>query len=108
MTMRQLATMRHPIVFILFGALAAVVVLVVLAPIRVVDATDPAAPPVEAETFDVRPTGTSIVTNTTLYSNGQALRFSNNTAIAKEQVSFTSSGDVVLMARQLLSHRGKA
>jgi hypothetical protein len=107
MTMRQLATMRHPIVF-LVGALAALVVLVVLAPIRVVDAADPAAPPVEAETFDVRPTGTSIVTNTTLYSNGQALKFSNNTAIAREQVSFTSSGDVVLMARQLLSHRGKA
>src|SRR3712207_2547908 len=50
MTMRQLATMRHPIVFLL-GALAAVVVLV-LYPIRVVDAAD-VAPPVEAETFDV-------------------------------------------------------
>jgi hypothetical protein len=69
MTMRQLATMRHPIVFLL-GALAAVVGLVVLGPIRVVDAADPAAPPVEAETFDVRPTGTSVVTDTALYSNG--------------------------------------
>ena len=54
---------------------------------------------VEGENF-VRPTtGTSIVSNTTLYSGGKALRFSNNTAIAKEPVTFTSSGDVVLMAR---------
>jgi acid phosphatase type 7 len=57
------------------------------------------ATPVEAETFDVKPTGTSVVTETTLYSNGQALRFSNSKAIAKEQVNFASSGDVMLMAR---------
>jgi len=95
-TMRQLAKMRHPIVF-LVGALVAVVVLY---PFRVVDAADVAtATPVEAETFDVRPTGTSVVTDAALYSNGQALKFSNSTAIAKEQVDFTSSGDVVLMAR---------
>jgi acid phosphatase type 7 len=91
--MRQAATMRHPIVF-LVGALVAVVVLY---PIRVVDAAD-IAMPVEAETFDVRPTGTSVVTDTTLYSNGQALKFSNSKAIAREQVDFASSGDVVLMA----------
>jgi hypothetical protein len=53
---------------------------------------------VEGETFDVKPTGTSVVTGTT-YSNGKALRFSNNTAHAKETVTFDSSGDVVLMAR---------
>jgi hypothetical protein len=82
---------------ILVGMLVAVVVLY---PIGVVNAAD-VATPVEAETFDVRPTGTSVVTDTTLYAppNGQALRFSNSTAIAKEQVNFTSSGDVVLMAR---------
>ena len=57
------------------------------------------ATPVEAETFDDKPTGTSVVTETTLYSNGQALRFSNSKAIAKEQVNFASSGDVMLMAR---------
>src|SRR5215210_2915474 len=91
--MRQ-ATMVHPIVF-LVGALVAVVVLY---PIRVVDAAD-VATPVEAETFDVKPTGTSVVTDAALYSNGQALKFSNSTAIAKEQVNFTSSGDVVLWAR---------
>jgi hypothetical protein len=80
---------------ILVGALAAVLLLY---PIRVVDAAD-VATPVEAETFDVKPTGTSVVTDSTLYSNGQALKFSNNKAIAKEQVDFASSGDVVLMAR---------
>jgi hypothetical protein len=92
--MRQSVTVRHPMVF-LIGALVAVVVLY---PFRVVDAAD-VATPVEAETFDVRPTGTSLVTNAALYSNGQALKFSNSTAIAKEQVNFASSGDVVLMAR---------
>jgi hypothetical protein len=81
--------------------LAAVVVLGVLGPLKVGHAAEEAAPPVQAETFDVQPTGTSVVTNTTLYAppNGQALKFSNNTAIAEEPVDFTSSGDVVLMAR---------
>jgi hypothetical protein len=92
--MRWLATVRYPMV-ILVGALAAVLLLY---PIRVVDAAD-VATPVEAETFDVKPTGTSVVTDTTLYSNVQALKFSNSKAIAKEQVNFASSGDVVLMAR---------
>jgi hypothetical protein len=74
--MRHSETMRaasrlllsHPIVCLL-GALAAVVV--VVAPTRGVDAAE-VARPVEAETFDVKPTGTSVVTNTTLYSNDQA------------------------------------
>jgi hypothetical protein len=39
-----------------------------------------------------------VVTDATLYSNGQALQFSNSKATAKEQVNFTSSGDVVLWA----------
>src|SRR5215210_1445574 len=85
--MRQSETMRaasrlllsHPIVCLL-AVLAAGVVLGVLGPIKVVHATDVA--PVEAENFDNKPTGTSVVTNTTLYQNGQALRFNNNTAIA--------------------------
>src|ERR671916_2985570 len=92
--MRQSVAMRRLIVCLL-GVLAAV--LVVLNPIREVVAAD-VATPVEAETFDVKPTGTSVVTDTTLYSNGQALKFSQNQAIAKEQVNFASSGDVVLMA----------
>jgi acid phosphatase type 7 len=86
--------MFRPMVF-LVGVFVAVVVLY---PIRVVDAAD-VATPVEAENFDVKPTGTSVVADSTLYSNGQALKFSNNKAIAKEQVNFASSGDVVLMAR---------
>jgi hypothetical protein len=83
-----------------FAALAAaLVVLVMLYPVPVVHAAD-VVTPVEAETFDVKPTGTSVVTSTTLYySNGQALRFTNSKAIATETVNFTSSGDVVLMAR---------
>ena len=106
--MRKSETMRaasrllliHPI-FCLLAVLAAVVVLGVLGPLKVGHAADEAAPPVQAETFDVQPIpGTSVVTNTTLYAppNGKALRFSNNTAHAKEPVDFTSSGDVVLMA----------
>jgi hypothetical protein len=105
--MRKSETMRaasrlllsHPI-FCLLAVLAAGVVLGVLGPIKVVHATDVA--PVEVENFDNKPTGTSVVTNTTLYQNGQALRFNNNTAIAWEDVDFTSSTsshDVVMVAR---------
>jgi hypothetical protein len=85
----------------LLAVLAAVVVLGVLGPLKVVHAADEAASPVEAETFEVQPTGTSVVTNTNLYAppDGKALKFSNNTAIADTPVDFTSSGDVVLMAR---------
>jgi hypothetical protein len=39
------------------------------------------------------------VTDTTLYSNGRALKFANNTATATETVDFASQGDVVLVAR---------
>ena len=93
--MRQSTQIRQPIVFLL-GALAAVVV--ALGASREIAAADVASP-VEAETFDVKPTGTSVVTDTALYANSQALKFSNNKAVAKESVDFTSSGDVVLMAR---------
>ena len=48
--MRQLVTMRHPIAFILFGALVAVLVLY---PIRVVDDAADVATSVEGENFDV-------------------------------------------------------
>jgi PA14 domain len=96
-TMRRSALMRHSIVFSV-AALVALVAVGGLYPIRIADAAD-AATSVEAEDF-VRPTtGISLVTNTTLYSGGRALKFSNNTAIAKKSVDFTSSGDVVLWAR---------
>jgi hypothetical protein len=92
--------LSHPI-FCLLAVLAAVVVLGVLGPLKAVHAADVA---VEGENFDRQPTGTSIVTGT-MYSEGKALKFSNNTAIAKEErVTFTSSGDVVLWARA--SQRG--
>src|SRR5215211_1946301 len=108
--MRHSETMRaasrlllsHAIFCLLAAFLAAVVLLGVLGPIKVVHATD--VEPVEAENFFNKPTGTSVVTNTTFYSppNYQALRFNNNTAIAWEDVDFTSSTsshDVVLVAR---------
>jgi hypothetical protein len=83
---------------LLTAAMGAAALLALFYPSMVVHAAD-VATSVEGETFDVKPTGTSVVTNTTLYSNGQALKFSNSTAIAKEMVNFTSSGDVVLRAR---------
>jgi hypothetical protein len=57
------------------------------------------ARPVEGETFDGMPAGTKVVTDTTLYSNSQALKFTDNTATATETVDFGSQGDVVLVAR---------
>src|SRR5215218_7161060 len=107
--MRKSETMRaasrlllsHPI-FCLLAVLAAVVVLGVLGPLKVVHAADVA---VEGENFDRQPTGTRVVTDTIYHNhNGKALKFSNSTAIAKEQVNFTRRGDVVLWARA--SQRG--
>src|SRR5215216_1836305 len=57
---------------------------------------------VEGENFDEQPIGTSVVTNTTLYAppDGQALKFTNDTATAiKREVTFNSQGDVMLWAR---------
>jgi hypothetical protein len=66
-----------------------------------VNAADEAATPVEGEDFDVKPTGTKVVTDSALYSppNGQALKFVNNTAIAREKVNFVNEAEVVLGAR---------
>src|SRR5215218_3565494 len=57
---------------------------------------------VEGENFDVKPTGTQVVTDT-IYHNGQALEFTD-TVKATETVTFSSEGDVVLWARA--SQRG--
>ena len=38
------------------------------------------APLVEGENFDVPPSGTDVVNDTTLYSNGEALKFIDDTA----------------------------
>jgi hypothetical protein len=64
------------------------------------EATD-VATRVEGEAFDVQPTGTKVVTDSAYYSppNSQALKFTTDTAIAEEPVTFGSQGDVVLWAR---------
>src|SRR5215208_602306 len=100
--MRQSGTMRaasrllvsHPIVC-LFAALAAVVVVGVLGPIKVVHAADVA---VEGEKFTNKPpTGTTVV-NDTLFSGGQALKFTAD-VIVWDTVNCSAACDVVLMAR---------
>jgi hypothetical protein len=78
--------LSHPIFFLL-AVLAAVVVLGVLGPLKVVHAADVA---VEDEKFDPQPTGTRVVTDT-IYHNGQALEFTD-TVKATETVTFLPSG----------------
>jgi hypothetical protein len=101
--MRQSGTMRaasrllvsHPIVC-LFAALAAVVVVGVLGPIKVVHAADVA---VEGENFAKPPTGTTVVSDT-LFSRGQALKFTADVpASHTDTVTCSTPCDVVLMAR---------
>jgi hypothetical protein len=89
------------IALLLTAAIGTVVLLAFFYPRMMVNAAD-VATRVEGENFDEKPTGTTVVTNTTLYSppNGQALKFTNNTATAIERVvNFGSQGYVVLMAR---------
>src|SRR5215213_2247705 len=89
------------IALLLTAAIATVALLAFFYPSMMVNAAD-VATRVEGENFDEKPTGTSVVTNTTLYAppNGQALKYSNNTATAIERaVIFGSQGDVVLWAR---------
>ena len=101
--MRKSETMRaasrlllsHPIVCLL-AALAAVVVVGVLGPIKVVHAADVA---VEGEKFANQPAGTVIVTDSTRgYSGNQALKFTANVT-ASDTVSCSQVCDVVLRAR---------
>jgi len=83
------------------AAIGTVALLAFFYPSMKVNAAD-VATRLEGENFDEKPIGTSVVTNTTLYSppNGQALKFANNTATAIERVvNFGSQGDVVLWAR---------
>src|SRR5215211_2324834 len=100
--MRQLETMRaaprlllsHPIVCLL-AALAAVMVVEVLGPIKVVHAADTST--VEGENFATKPAGATIV-NDTLFSGGKALKFSAD-GTARDTVECSTVCDVVLMAR---------
>src|SRR5215203_4226476 len=103
--MRQSETMRaasrlllsHPIVCLL-AALAAVVVVGVLGPIKVVHAADVASP-LEGENFANKPTGATVV-NDTLFSGGKALKFTADvTASHTDTVTCSTACDVVLMAR---------
>src|SRR5918998_4552045 len=99
--MRQSETMRavprlllsHPIVCLL-ATLAAVMVLGVLGPLKVVHAADVA---VEGENFANKPPGATIA-NDALFSGGQALKFTAD-GTASHTVDCSTPCDVVLMAR---------
>jgi hypothetical protein len=101
--MRKSETMRavsrlllsHPIVCLL-AALAAVMVVGVLGPLKVVHAAD--VPVVEGESFANKPpTGTTVV-NDTLFSGGKALKFTTDGTVW-DTVNCSTVCDVVLMAR---------
>jgi len=77
----------------LLAALAAVVVLGVLGPIKVVHAADVA---VEGENFDRPASGTNVITGAG-YSGGAALKFTAD-VIASHPVNCSAPCDVVLMA----------
>jgi hypothetical protein len=90
--------LSHPIVCLL-AAVAAVVVLGVLGPIKVVHAADGA---VEGESFATKPpAGTfQVVTDSTRgYSGNQALKFTANVTASDNTVSCSQVCDVVLRAR---------
>src|SRR5215218_3944684 len=102
--MRQSDTMRaaprlllsHPILCLLAVLAAVMVVVGVLGPTKVVHAADVA---VEGEKFAKPPTGTTVV-NDTLFSGGQALKFTADvTASHTDTVICSTACDVVLMAR---------
>jgi hypothetical protein len=100
--MRKSETMRaaprplvsHPIVCLL-AALAAVTVVGVLGPIKVVYAADTS--PVEGENFANKPPDATIA-NDTLFSGGKALKFTAD-GTASHTVDCSTVCDVVLMAR---------
>ena len=109
--MRKSETMRaasrlllsHPIVCLLAVLAAVVVVLGVLGPIRVVHAADEVASPLEGENFAIKPTGTTVVSDT-LFSGGRALKFTadvtaSHPVTASQPVNCSAVCDVVLMAR---------
>jgi hypothetical protein len=90
--------LSHPIVCLL-AALAAVVVLAVFAPLKVVHAADVASP-VEGENFANKPDpGTLVVTDSTRgYSGNRALKFTAPVT-ASHTVTCSQVCDVVLRAR---------
>jgi hypothetical protein len=103
--MRHSETMRaaprlllsHPIVCLLAALAAAVVVLGVLGPIKVVHAADEA---VEGENFANKPAGTVIITDSTRgYSGNQVLKFTAPVTASHHTVTCSQVCDVVLRAR---------
>ena len=88
------------IALLLTAAIGTAALLAFFYPGIMVNAAD-VATRVEGEDFDVQPTGTKVVTDSAYYSppNNQALKFTTDTAIAEEPVTFASQGDVVLWAR---------
>src|SRR5215218_9354565 len=85
-----------PLLALLAAGLAAVVVLAVLGPIKVVHAADEA---VEGENFANKPAGTKVVTDSTRgYSGNRALKFKANVT-ASNTVTCSQVCDVVLRAR---------
>jgi hypothetical protein len=88
------------IALLLTAAIGTAALLAFFYPGIMVNAAD-VATRVEGEDFNVQPTGTKVVTDATFYSppNNQALKFTNDTAIAEESVTFASQGGVVLWAR---------
>ena len=108
--MRQSETMRaasrlllsYPIVCLLAALAAAVIVIGVLGPIKVVQAAEVASR-VEGENFANKPTGTTVVSDT-LFSGGRALKFTadvtaSHPVTASQPVNCSAVCDVVLMAR---------
>src|SRR5215213_10251485 len=89
--------LSYPIVLLL-AALAAVVILGVLGPIKVVQAAD-VRNPVEGENFANKPAGTVVVSDSTRgYSGNRALKFKANVT-ASHTVTCSQVCDVVLRAR---------
>ena len=86
--------LSHPIVCLL-ATLAAVVVVGVLGPIKVVHAADVA---VEGENFANKPPTGATIANDALFSGGQALKFTAD-GTASHTVDCSTPCDVVLMAR---------
>src|SRR5215211_8065646 len=86
------------IALLLTAAIGTVALLAFFYPRIMVNAAD--TTPVEGEDFTTQPpgTGTSVVTDTTLYSNGQALKFSHDVT-ASHDVTCSAECDVEVLAR---------
>jgi Calcineurin-like phosphoesterase len=87
------------IALLLTAAIGTVALLAFLYPSMMVNAADVAGP-VEGENFTTRPAGTTVVTDTTRYSNDQALKFTQNVTTSHTLVQGCSAVcDVQVLAR---------